>query len=1347
MNRINHFKVAALLFLSAVHLLVAPSAFAASAAWQDVAVIQEGVETPHATMMTYPGAAAALKNARASDYKNSPWYQSLNGDWQFNWSKNPASRPADFWKAGYNTETWQSIPVPSNWGKHGHGTPIYTNSRYPFPYNPPHAPVKYNPVGSYVRTFTVPHSWKERATILHFEGVNSAFYVWVNGKKVGYSEGSRTPVEFDISPYLKPGENKLAVEVYRWCTGSYFEDQDFWRLAGIFRPVWLWSRDMQTRIRDYESFATLKNGYKDGQFDITAFCTDDDADVDFALLDAEGKTVAAGNSKPVNGKAKWGTEIVGVNAWTAETPNLYTLIMTLKKGGRVVESIPQLVGFRSVEIKNNIFLLNGVPVKMKGVNRHESQADLWQADSVENMIDDFRLYKNNNINAVRTSHYPHDWRFYQLANIYGIYVMDEANNESHGSRTRGEKLAVADDPAWIPVFMNRLQRMIFRDRNQPCVVFWSLGNECCDARVVSEPAVEWIRNNAPGRPIHACFYNEGSDMESRMYAPPEWLETGKNKPSILCEYSHAMGNSNGTLKEYWFDNIYKKERHMGGYIWDWADQGLRQPVPEAFRKNIGKGPVKETFFAYGRWWNKDEYAPSDKNFCMNGIVASDRTPHPGLGAVKHVYSYLHVLPDEPEKGKFTLKSWFDFVNAETVLTGRWVLLENGRQIADGTIADLDIPARSEKTVKIDLPAMPAVPGSEYVLSLSFFAKDAYSPLVQTGTQLAGWQFVLGSKPAVVKPVKEPMPKVQKSGSSLLVKTRNGLFEFSRQTGGLNSWKNGDGVELLSGGFRPDFWRAYTDNDWGGFVNGKPIKTMSHFNWKEAGENWVVSDCSLTQLPDKSAVCVTFAGALPDVEARATVSYTIFGSGEAVVKMFYSPNNPRAIEEFKAPLRMGLRAVMNEQFEQVAYYGRGPDETYPGRSFEPLGIFKTTVDGLWHDYPRPQENGARNHTRWVSFTNNKGGGILFTGEPVFIFGAKHYDRETINESEYSFEMKRSDAIFLNIDLSQMGVGGINSWGRIPIAPYRIQNQPVEYAFRMAPLSAKQNVDSWLQSRPMEVEIKTYESLSDGERIKIAQNQVSYSTVSTQWRPSADTLVTTMEGNCSFHTEAEKEPWLMIDLKEHRPISEIVILNRDDQQGNRSKNLHVWISNDQQNWKQVYKAGKPQGRWVVLLEKPQSARYIKIGLINEQPGFFHLKGVKVYGVEPIKIAQNQISYSTVSKQWSPGLDTLVTAMEGNFSFHTEAEKEPWLMIDLKEHRPISEIVILNRDDQQGNRSKNLHVWISNDQQNWKQVYKAGKPQGRWVVLLEKPQSARYIKIGLINEQPGFFHLKGVKVYGVE
>lgn len=1046
-----------------VAIVCANLGFAESAerpAWQDLEVLQQNVEKPHASMMTYPDAATALENARATSYAASPWYRSLDGDWRFQWSENPASRPVDFWKPDYDTSHWDTIPVPSNWQKHGYGTPIYTNSVYPFPYDPPHPPVEYNPVGSYVRTFTLPDDWDGRSTILHFEGVNAAFYLWVNGEMVGYSEGSRTPAEFDISPYLKAGANHLAVEVYRWATASYFEDQDFWRLAGIFRSVWLWSRDSESRIEDYESFATMENNYQDGRLEVTAFSTDSDANVDFALVKADGETVASAQREAVDGEAKWAVTLPGAEAWTAETPNLYTLVMTLKKDGRVVESIPQLIGFRTVEIKDGIFLVNGVPVKMKGVNRHESQADLWQTESVENIMTDLRLYKENNINAVRMSHYPQDWRFYKLANIYGFFVMDEANNESHGSEGPN---AIAGKPEWIPLFLNRVQRMVYRSRNEPSVVMWSLGNEVKgNAGVVARPSARWIRENAPGRPIHAEFANGVADVFSRMYSPPEFINDGAKKPYVLCEYSHAMGNSNGTLAEYWFDHIYQEPRRMGGYVWDWADQGLRQSVPEAHAHRIGQGPVKETFFAYGGWFEGE--IRNNKNFCMNGLVAADRSPRPGLAALKHVYSYLHVLPVEPEAGEFVLKSWFDFVNAEDVLTGQWTLLLDGRPFAEGAIHDLNIPARGEKNLRLSLPEMEG-PG-EYTLALSFFAREGYSPLVELGTPMANWQFVLQSTPAPVEPVTAPMPKLVERDGEILVETSNGRFTFSKASGRLRSWENSDGEELLSNGFQPDFWRAVTDNDWGGWSPGAPIRKMSHFNWKDAGDGWVVHDSTVTELPGERAVQISFAGTLPAVLARTTVSYTLFGGGEALITMAYAPESPEAAEKFKGPMRMGLRAEMPGQYQQVHYYGRGPEETYPGRSFQPLGIFSNTVDGLWHDYPRPQENGARSDTRWVSFTDSNGRGILVAGEPAIMFSAKFYDRETIGSSDYSFQMERSDSIFLNIDLTQMGVGGIDSWGSVPVAAYRIQNKPTEYTFRLAPLSREMPAAKWLQSRPME-----------------------------------------------------------------------------------------------------------------------------------------------------------------------------------------------------------------------------------------------------------------------------------------
>jgi len=581
--------------------------------WDDLKVIQVNTEAPHAAMMTYSSEQAAL----AGDRAQSPWFKLLNGDWKFHWSKNPGSRPQKFFEPGFDDAAWETIPVPSNWQMHGYGTPIYTNIKYPHPKNPPHAPREYNPVGSYRTTFSVPANWKERKTLVTFDGVNSAFYLWINGQKVGYSEGSRTPAQFDISRYLKDGKNVMAVEVYRWCNGSYFEDQDFWRLAGIFRDVYLWSRD-NVSIRDFHVKTELDDTYRDATLSVDVELAGDAAgsQVEVKLLDAAGKELF--RKTTVYPETKLAVTIPNPRKWNAESPYLYSLVMTHKdRAGQLIEVVPWRIGFREVEIKNAIFLVNGVPVKIKGVNRHEHEPTTGQVVTEQGMFEDIRLFKLNNMNAVRTCHYPNASRFYELCDQYGIYVMDETNLECHDLR------GISGQKEWVPTQMNRVKRMVERDKNYTSIVIWSLGNESGKG-AGPEAMYEWLNEHHADRPVHAEYSNGNADMDSRMYAWPGW-KSEEARPSVLCEYTHAMGNSNGNLKEYW-DHIYANDAHMGGYVWDWADQGISQPVPVEFKQNIGQGPVKETFFAYGGWWENAKNIPNDDNFCMNGLVSSDRTP-------------------------------------------------------------------------------------------------------------------------------------------------------------------------------------------------------------------------------------------------------------------------------------------------------------------------------------------------------------------------------------------------------------------------------------------------------------------------------------------------------------------------------------------------------------------------------------------------------------------------------------------------------------------------------------------------------------------------------------------------
>ncbi len=1084
-------------------------------AWNNLNVIQVNTEKPRATMISYADEASA----RSDDRSRSPWFKLLNGDWKFHWSKNPASRPKQFHKPGFDDSGWGTIPVPSNWQVHGHGTPIYTNVEYPHPKNPPHAPTEYNPVGSYRTTFTVPDEWDGREVLIHFAGVSSAFYLWVNGNRIGYSEGSRTPAEFDITPHLQDGENQLAVEVYRWCNGSYFEDQDFWRLAGIFRDVYLWSRD-DVHIRDFEVDTDLDENYRDATLsvDVELAGPADGYKVNVKLLDADGKTVVDETAAHPNAKLE--LDLVNPHKWNAESPYLYKLLLTLQdRGGRMIEVVPCDVGFREVEIRGSIFLINGVPVKLKGVNRHETEPDTAHVVTREGMLEDVKLFKQFNINAVRTCHYPDDPYFYTLCDRYGIYVMDEANLEAHAARELSGKAE------WVPTQMNRIKRMAERDKNYPSIVIWSLGNEAGKG-AGPDAMTKWLHAMHPDRPVHCEYDNGPADMHSRMYAGPNW-DGGDSRPSVLCEYTHAMGNSNGNLKEYWHDNIYKKPHHMGAFVWDWADQGIRQPVPQEHADRIGVGPVEKTFFAYGGWWEDAAGFKHNGNFCMNGLVSSDRQPHSGLYAIKYVHRNIHVEAVDAAAGEFLIQSWFDFTNVEDLADGRWELHANGSKVAGGELDDLDIAPRTEKNVTIALPKLERLPGTEHLVTFTFTAKDGYSPLVPTGHEISWAQFVVAE--AAPRDVQADLPHVAVDDSDRRVTMDAGdvSVTIDKRSGVLTSYKH-EGRELIERGFVFDFWRALTDNDDG---RGAYKKYTSEA-WRDAPASWDINMAQVRRL-DRGAVRVVFNGELPAVKGSAQLMYTVYGNGEVEVGMAYEP----AMAGGRGPLRFGMQMQVPASMHNVRYYGRGPEATYQDRQFERIGIFQTTVDDMWMDYSQPQENGNRSDVRWVTMTDDAGRGLLFVGKPAINFSAKHYAQDVIEQAKYAFQMERSDAIHVNVDGAQTGVGGNNSWGATPLSEYQLRNEPMAYRFRMMPMDRSTDIDAMLHREPRAYPIEQ-KLAKHVEAIRNAEVAVA----SSEERGKNNLATHAVDGNIATRwcaSGGELPQWLQIRLDDVTAIKKVVV----------------------------------------------------------------------------------------------------------------------------------------------------------------------------------------------------------------
>jgi beta-galactosidase len=1034
--------------------------------WDDPSVLHAGTERAHATMMTYPSAELATRGERAQ----SPWFRSLNGRWKFRYSPSPAGRPAGFERPDFDDKSWASITVPGNWEVQGFGMPIYSNSQYPFSFDRanPRVPRDDNPVGSYRTSFTVPSEWAGRRVFLHFAGVDSAFYLWINGRRAGYSEDSRTPAEFDITSFVSPGSNTLAVEVYRWSDGSFLEDQDMFRLSGIYRDVYLWSR-APAHVRDLEIRGTLDAQYRDGTLDTSVTVRNSGsartaAGVTLDLFDAAGRPVGKPVSKRVDvqaGAEGVTTLLMAVRAplkWSADAPNLYTALLTLKDAaGKVIEVIPSRVGFRKVEIKDARVLINGQPALFKGVNRHEHSPDTGHYLDRALMVRDIELMKQHNVNAVRTSHYPNDPEWYDLCDLYGLYVIDEANIESHGYGD-DVKNRLANDPAWKAAHLDRIERMVERDKNHPSVVIWSMGNEAGDGPNFAA-GYQWLKARDAGRPVHYCGSTarggSNSDINSFMYlAPTAVVERAAKRPTmplILCEYTHAMGNSNGGLKEYW-DVFYSGTNAQGAFVWDWVDQGIRQPVPAAYRPG---GSPNATFLAYGGYWEDRAAVHNDNNFCQNGLIGADRKPHPGLLAIKYVYRDIHVTPVDLKTGTFKLRSWFDAANIKDVAEGTWEVTKNGARVASGQVPDIDVAPRQEKDLTLTLPAITPDPGAEYWLNVSYRLK-ADARWAKKGHEVAWeqWKLPVGTAaaPAPATP-RRPLRIVQGS-PYVRVGGRDFALVFDRLNGYLVSYSY-KGAPMLDRGPMPDFWRPMTDNDLGAWKSvGNRARTDAAQDilvWREAGASWKVTDVQVSRVDDSTASVVVRA-ALPLVDAKYTATYTIREDGELTVKAEYQPGTkPVAMMP-----RFGMELIVAPGFERMTWYGRGPAETYVDRAFERVGVYSSTVSAEWVEYSRPQANGNKTDVRWMELETDKGVGLRVEGLPVVGVEAHHASRRQIEQAAYTYQITERPEVYLNIDFMQMGVGGIDSWSRqaYPMEPYRIAaDKPYAYSFRLRPFERR------------------------------------------------------------------------------------------------------------------------------------------------------------------------------------------------------------------------------------------------------------------------------------------------------
>ncbi|NCG09335.1 MAG: DUF4981 domain-containing protein, partial [Verrucomicrobia bacterium] len=790
--------------------------------WDNPAILQQNTEPARASFIPFASREDALLHL--SQPKQSTRYHSLSGDWDFQWSENPASRPQDFYQIDYPTHDWSRIQVPGNWQTQGFGIPIYTNVKYPFEVRDFRAPTDWNPVGSYRRDFTVPERWlsensPETPIFLHFEGVDSAFYLWINGEAVGYSQGSRTPAEFEISKYLRSGTNQIAVEVYRWSDGSFLEDQDCWRLSGIYRDVYLWTTT-PTRLQNFQAAADFDAATGKGLLTLNAQ-TNGAAQLQIELLDANQTSVIPAQTLEAHasgGLVQTQFELATVQPWNAEKPELYTLLLTVLNTDREVqEVITRQIGFRRVEINDGRLLLNGVAIKLKGANRHEHHPDTGHYVDRESMLRDIRLLKQHNFNAVRTSHYPNLPEWYALCDRYGIYLINEANIETHEFGCH-QKNAINNHPDWRRPHVDRMQRMIERDINHPSILIWSVGNAAGDGPN-TDAAYQWAIERDPSRPVHyetATSYpgrGVSSDLISRMYARAGDLQKimkryGPERPFMLCEYTHAMGNSNGGLAHYW-DQLWDNPRIAGYFVWDWMDQGLRQTIPNGQSDLWGR----QTFLAYGGWWENAHDIYNNKNFCMNGLINADGHPRPGARALKYMQQPVRFDWDSSTPDKLQLTNRYDFTDLNEVLELHWSIQQTGNIQRRGKIELPQLPAHA--SIELTLPEDAQIPHSDDEAWLNLALKTRQpSAFWERGYQLAYQQFKMGgSYRAPALPPSTEAVTITTNTSDIQLKGRNWHMTFDRASQTLTEWRVGNKDFLLRGP-RPDFWRCPTDNDRG-----------------------------------------------------------------------------------------------------------------------------------------------------------------------------------------------------------------------------------------------------------------------------------------------------------------------------------------------------------------------------------------------------------------------------------------------------------------------------------------------------------------------------------------------------
>ena len=1031
--------------------------------WHDLQVNEINRLPLHTLHFAYDPNDFPGTGAEYLDKKQSMNYMSLDGTWKFNWVANADERPTDFYKTDLDDSKWKNIQMPGNWEMLGYGQPEYVNIGFAwrghFDQQPPAVPTKDNHVGSYRREINIPSNWDGKRVIAHFGSVTSNIYLYVNGKFAGYAEDSKVAAEFDITPFLKKGKNLIAFQSFRWCDGSWCEDQDFWRLSGPARENYLYARSKEHRLLDVRVETELKNNYKDGALNITAKLQGNTLAY-FGLYDPDGKEViVTGTDNVKNGVAKYQLRVKNVRKWSAETPNLYTLVVSpIQNGGQYApyEIIQVKVGFRKVEIKNKQLLVNGQPVLLKGANRHEMDPDEGYNVSEKRMIQDIMMMKRLNINAVRTCHYPDDPRWYDLCDKYGLYVVAEANQESHGFQYGDD--AAAKKPEFAKQIMERNQHNVSMFYNHPSIITWSMGNETVMGDNFIQ-AYKWIKSQDKTRPVQyeQASRGEGTDIFCPMYYPVSACEKYAKDPNspmplIQCEYNHTMGNSGGSLSDYW-DLVRKYPIFQGGFDWDFVDQALHRNIVKPMSilpYKMNNEELRKIEYTYGGDYNK--YDPSDNNFNCNGIIGPDRQLNPHAYEVAYQYQNIWAKMVNAEAGQVSVYNENFFRDLSNYALA-WSLEEDGVETQNGTIADLDVPAQQTRTFTIPYDKS-KITGKEVFLNIDFRLKNA-EPLLTAGQVVAYAQLPVVTKQACEGGCskllaeghgKKKMKLAAKKDNVIAVTTPNLTFKLDRTTGLISEYAyNGKSMLGEGGTLKPNFWRAPTDNDMGAHLQ-KKFKV-----WKNPQMNLKNIDVK----KDKKANTVTIVTSfdMPEVQGQMDITYLVFANTGAV----------KVTEDFKATegakvsdmFRFGMLLQMPYSMEKSTYYGRGPIENYSDRKdCMRIAIYNDEADNQYFPYIRPQESGTKSDIRWWKQTDATGLGLQVKSCAPFYASALHFDTEELDdgdekEQRHSFDLKKSKFTNLFLDAAHMGVGGENSWGAWPLEKYRVHYGNKTFNFVLIP----------------------------------------------------------------------------------------------------------------------------------------------------------------------------------------------------------------------------------------------------------------------------------------------------------